>query len=225
MTTKKFSNALGNIGENYIDEAVNYTAKRKSNACMKWGAVAACFALVAVLGIGVFQSGLFGGQQIATLDNGNTITFIKTDSTVGQLDIAFQIETRDLTENEIKILFNDLPVNAYALFNAEDNSILGLEGMVDGMKLIVSVPGVSLVDAVIDGKENASEVNGVTVNAGYFVSEKTSIYYATLKLGESTIYIEHAGAKDKRENIKNEISAMIQKLIVIGEIDLSQLSK
>ena len=46
MTTKKFSNALGNIGESYVDEAVNYTAKKKSNAWLKWGAIAACFALI-----------------------------------------------------------------------------------------------------------------------------------------------------------------------------------
>ena len=46
MTTKKFSNALGNIGESYIDEAVSYTAKKKSNAWLKWGAIAACFALI-----------------------------------------------------------------------------------------------------------------------------------------------------------------------------------
>ena len=46
MTTKKFSNALGNIGESYVDEAVNYTAKKKSNAWLKWGAIAACCCLV-----------------------------------------------------------------------------------------------------------------------------------------------------------------------------------
>ena len=46
MTTKKFSNALGNIGESYVDEAATYTAKKKSNAWLKWGAIAACFCLV-----------------------------------------------------------------------------------------------------------------------------------------------------------------------------------
>lgn len=46
MTTKKFSNALGNIGESYVDEAVNYTAKKKSNTWLKWGAIAACFCLM-----------------------------------------------------------------------------------------------------------------------------------------------------------------------------------
>ena len=46
MTTKKFSNALGNIDESYVDEAANYTVKKKSNAWLKWGAIAACFCLV-----------------------------------------------------------------------------------------------------------------------------------------------------------------------------------
>ena len=63
-------------------------------------------------------------------------------------------------------------------------------------------------DTVIDGEENASDVDGVSVNAGYFVSGKTAIYYATFKLGESTVYIEHAGAKDESENVKNEIKSI-----------------
>lgn len=43
MTENKFSNALGNIKENYVDEALAYTAKRKS---IPWGALAACFLFV-----------------------------------------------------------------------------------------------------------------------------------------------------------------------------------
>ncbi len=46
MTTKKFSNALGNIGESYVDEAVTYTAKKKVNPLLKWGAIAACLCLM-----------------------------------------------------------------------------------------------------------------------------------------------------------------------------------
>lgn len=230
MKRKKISETIDNINPKYVSEATKYAedAKKKVHRTgwMKWGAIAACFALVAVLGIGIFQSGLFGGgEQIATLDNGNIINFIKTDSAVGQLDIAFQIETRDLKENEIKMLFNDLPVTAYAIFNAENHNILGIEGTVDGMKLIVSGPDVSLVDTVIDGEENASDIDGVSVNAGYFVSGKNAIYYATFKLGESTVYIEHAGAKDESVNVKNEISSMIQNLVALEELNLSQISK
>lgn len=53
MTTKKFSNALGNIGENYINEAVSYTPKRKNNTWVKWVSMAACLSLI-------IAGGLFG---------------------------------------------------------------------------------------------------------------------------------------------------------------------
>ncbi len=51
MTTKKFSNALGNISESYVDEAVNYTPKRKNNIWVKWVSIAACLSLIVMGGI------------------------------------------------------------------------------------------------------------------------------------------------------------------------------
>ena len=76
-----------------------------------------------------------------------------------------------------------------ALFNNENESILGIEGKYDDMKLLVSAPGVSINDLVIDGEETASDVDGVSVNAGYFTSGKTVIYYATFELGENTVIL------------------------------------
>ena len=56
MTTKKFSNALGKIEESYVDEALNYVAKKKSNAWLKWGAIAACFCLIIVGVISIYPN-------------------------------------------------------------------------------------------------------------------------------------------------------------------------
>ena len=53
MTAKKFSAALGGIGESYIDEAVSYVPKRKKNTWVKWAAIAACLSLM-------IAGGLFG---------------------------------------------------------------------------------------------------------------------------------------------------------------------
>ena len=58
MTTEKFSEALGNIAESYVDEAVTYTAKKKANPWVKWASLAACLSLI-VLGVifgNVFRS-------------------------------------------------------------------------------------------------------------------------------------------------------------------------
>ncbi len=71
MNANKFSNALGNIGEKYVDEAVNYTPKRKKNAWVKWVSVAACFSLIA---IGVTIGNMFRAPNTPdTTDKGNNI--------------------------------------------------------------------------------------------------------------------------------------------------------
>lgn len=229
MRKNKISEAMGNINQKYVNEATAYTGKAKTARrpiWMKWGAVAACFALVAAIGFGLFQSGLFGGnEQIATLDNGSKINFVKSDGGVAQFDIAFEISTRDLTEDEIANLFGDLPVTGYVLFNNENDCILGIEGKYDDMKLLVSAPGVSINDLVIDGEETASDVDGVSVNAGYFTSGKTVIYYATFELGESVVYIENAGTKSEQETVKSDIVSSIQKLIALEQIDLTSITK
>ena len=58
MNTKKFSSALGNISASYVNEAVTYTAKKKSTPWVKWVAVAACLCLVVM---GLFP--LFGNHE------------------------------------------------------------------------------------------------------------------------------------------------------------------
>ena len=226
MKKPRFSNAVGNLDDDLIEAAAECKRKKKPNLWLKWGSVAACFALVAVIGIGVFQSGLFGGnEQIATLDNGSKINFVKSEGGVAQFDIAFEISTRDLTEDEISNLFGYLPVTGYALFNNEDDSILGIEGRYGDMKLLVSAPGIKISDTVIDGEEKASDVDGVSVNAGYFTSGKTVIYYATFELGESVVYIENAGTKSEQETVKSDIVSSIQNLIALEQVDLTSITK
>lgn len=68
--------------------------------------MAACFAVIAVLGVGVFQSGLFGNKtDIATLDNGNEIIFVKSETAGSSINIDGTITTRQLTETEAASLF------------------------------------------------------------------------------------------------------------------------
>ena len=55
MNTQFFSEALGNINDKYITEALNYH-KKKNITWLKWGAAAACACLVISLGTFLFTS-------------------------------------------------------------------------------------------------------------------------------------------------------------------------
>ena len=237
MNAKKFSDAMSELDTKYVDEALNYKKKAKKPGWVKWGAMAACFVVIAVLGVGVFQSGLFGNKtDIATLENGTEIVFVKSEMTASSIDIDGAVTTRQLTEDEIATLFPNLPVTAHAIFKTSDmdagNSpeLIGFEGNIGNAKMVISTTNISLLDTEISGNEEISTVNGTSVTAGYFVTdpnsngEQNAIYYATFKLGDSTIYVENAGAKTESETIKNDLATIIQELINNGALDLSAIN-
>ena len=62
MNASKFSNALGNVGESYVDEAVSYTAKKKNKIWKGLVTIAACLALVVSLSVGGAM--MFGREDV-----------------------------------------------------------------------------------------------------------------------------------------------------------------
>ena len=229
MNSKKFSEAMSELDSKYVDEALNYKKNAKKPVWAKWGAIAACFVMVAVLGVGVFQSGLFGNKtDIATLDNGNEIIFVKSETAGSSIDIDGTITTRQLTETEAASLFPNLTVTAHAVFRVEDTvsdsnkELIGFEGKIENAKVVISTTDIALLDTKIVGSEESSEVNGTSVTAGYFVTdpnsrgEQNAIYYATFEIGDCKVYLENGGMKDDSETIKNQLAEVIQKLTENG---------
>ena len=220
MKEKKLLRALGNVDNQYIKEAEPMKKISKITNRQKWVSVAACFVLVVVIGVGVFQSNLFGTKNdIATLDGGETITFVKND--LSQSSINLNVTTRPLSNAEIEMLFADLPVTADAYFDAD----------IGDTRMVVSKQGVNLLDTIIDGNTITSSVDGVDIDAGYFVTKsnsqgiKTVIYYATFDMGENTIYVEYSGVENESETVKNNLVDTILKLIENGAFDLSQIQE
>ena len=237
MNSKKFSEAMGELDSKYVDEAISYKKKAKKPVWAKWGAIAACFVAVTVLGVGLFQSGLFGSHtDIATLNNGEKIVFVKSDNVGGSLALDVDVTTKPLTEDETLALFSDLPVTANAIFLNSDidaggsQELIGFEGQVGNVKVIISTSDVQLLDTVIVGTEKVSEINGITIVAGYFVTdpnsrgEQNAIYYATFEIGDCEVYLENGGMKDDSETIKNQLAEVIQKLTENGNFDLTSFS-
>ena len=111
MRENRISAIIGNISPKYVNEAAAYSGgveETHFTRWIKWAGVAACVVLVAAFGIGVFKGRLFGTKEdIAVLDNGNTINFIESDSAMKQSDIALQLETRALEESEVGKLLSE----------------------------------------------------------------------------------------------------------------------
>lgn len=232
---KRILNVLGQVDEKYVAEAAPGKRANKKLTWIKWTSIAACLALVAVLGVGALQGGWFSSNDIATLDNGDKIIFSKSDISGSSVDLASNMTTRELTEEETRALFADLPVTANAFFTVDEQAagnaqeLIGFEGKIGEVKLIITTSDLPLLDTTIVGNEKATEVDGVSVTAGYFITdpnsrdEQTVIYYATFELGSSTVYVENAGAKAESEVVKNDLVAVIQKLIGNGELDLTSV--
>ncbi len=94
------------------------------------------------------------------------------------------------------------------LFSDSNKELIGFEGKIENAKVVISTTDIALLDTKIVGSEESREVNGTSVTAGYFVTDRNSvgeqnvIYYATFKLGDSTVYVENAGAKTESESVK-----------------------
>lgn len=222
MRKSRISEVMQNIHPKFIDEANEY-ARAKASArpvWRKWGAIAACVCLVMAA---VFAAELFWGfNQIVVLDNGDEIRFVKASGVSAQRDSA--VRTRKLTDDEIAEMFGDLPIAGYALFDEKDGRVLGIEGCYGDMKLLIFAPGIDIRDTVIVGTDTASDVYGVSVHAGYFISGKTVIYYADFQLGENTVYIENAGYREEGERVRKELASAVQSLILLENIDMTRIA-
>ncbi len=232
MKEKRILRALGEVESKYIEEAEPMEKTNKKVSLRKLLSVAACFALVAVIGIGIFQSGLFGLKtDVATLENGEKIEFAKSIPNLTSSDMDLHATVRDLNDAEIKILFADLPVTAYAFFDIDSHKMFGLEGTIDGVNLLIYKQGRSILCTEIGGRERTSTVGGVPVKAGYFISDinirgnTRIIYYAKFDIGDNYVYVKYAGLLKERNEVKNKFARTVWALIENGELDFSQIKK
>ncbi len=114
------------------------------------------------------------------MDNGNEIIFVKSETAGSSIDIDGTITTRQLTETEAAFFFQTLTVTAHAVFRVDDTvsdsnkELIGFEGKIENAKVVISTTDIALLDTKIVGSEESSEVNGTSVTAGYFVTDRNS---------------------------------------------------
>ena len=230
MKKEKLFDIIGDVDEKKVITAGRTMSDRKTirPAWMKWGAMAACLALVVALGVGIMPQ-LFGNQSyVASLSNGSQMTFTKgSENGISNLDIAV-VGMRTLSEAEASALFGDCEVDASVGFEEKTNEFIYLEGKLDNYKIVVTRSDVS-PDTIIDGEETASDIDGVKVSAGYFITnansqgKKNAIVYASFNTNNYTVYLETSGTESEKETLCNALAEEILKLIETLDFEFEQI--
>ena len=160
MRKEKISEIISDINSEYIEEAAVYTGKKNRQghyAWLKWSAAAASIALIVFLG-----TAILGRTYTVTLENGDTIKFVKNKFSGNLVEGKIECDTRDLTEEEIQQLFHDLPVKAYGLFDVDNHQLFLLRGMIGNVRLYVTTSDSLFSDAETMGYTGASVIEGIT---------------------------------------------------------------
>lgn len=227
MKKENLYEVLGDIQEEYVNEAHGTAKKKARPVWLKWGAIAACLALICAIGIGLAQKVGINQPYTTNLNDGSKITFVQSGTMISNLDIAI-VGVRPLGETEASAIFGDAAVEADVGFEENTRDFIYLEGTVDGFGMKVMRADVS-PDTVIVGEESKSSVNGVPVSAGYFLTKpnsqgnQTAIAYASFAVGNYTVYLDSSGTKEESKTICNALAEEIQKLIETASLDFSQI--
>lgn len=232
MKEKRILRALGEVDNQYIEEAEPLEKTAKKISLRKWLSVAACLVLVSVIGIGLFQSGVLGIKtDVASLENGEKIEFAKSNIDLVSSDMDLHATAREMNDEEIQTLFSGLPVTAFAYFDINSGKMFGLRGEIDDMELVITKPNRPLLCTEIEGRERISNICGTPVKAGYFISDinikgnTRIVYYAKFDLGDNCFFVKYGGSIKERDEIKSKLARTVFKLIENGELDFSQIKE
>lgn len=179
--------------------------------------LALCLAAVAALAL-VFANS--GGEQVYTAQlRGGTLRFFRSAQSSQQtFDFGVDVLMRDLTAQETGLLFGDLDIQAEGYFSAVDGSAMHIEGRGGNIKILFGLQGNALTDTVIETERTSSQINGVSVAAGYFITNKNSrgerniIYIASFDRGDASIYVECGGSLQESATLRMEIGKVVEAL-------------
>ena len=106
--------------------------------------------------------------------------------------------------------------------------LIGFEGNIGNIKMVISTTKISLLDTEISGNKEISTVNGTSVIAGYFVTDpnrqrgtETLFTMRPLRWMAARYILKMLAQKPTAKTTKNQLAEVIQKLIENGELDIT----
>ena len=170
MNSKKFSEAMSELDGKYIDEAISYKKKAKKLSWAKWGALAACFAVIAVTAVSILPNYLDQQGTIPPNDPHSVIADNSNDDTQPEAP-EICISMSDIIMNQV----DGFTSADYARYNPETD-----DEVVWNKEDIVAYYGTDLTPAYIPNGLTASPQNN---NVTVYIRQDSSITEDTVQLG------------------------------------------
>lgn len=174
----------------------------------------ACLTIVIILIIIVNRVGWYNPVHTSELIGG-TLNFYKSGNILqDSFDFGVEVTSRELTDDENRLLFGDLSIKSMGIFNSYDQTLIHIEGVSDNTKVIMSYSELTS-DWIVSGIEETSEINGVQVLAGYLITSENSqgikniVYYASFELNDVHVYVECGGDEKSDAIWKSEITSTV----------------
>ena len=224
---------IGLIDDDLIEEADNFKNTKPFYSIWKKTGLAACLAVI-ILG-GVFLTRLTGNHSIFPGENpnikkpgnfipspeikDNSLIFNKASGNTEDNKIYIPGHFwQELTEEELNAVLpglSDDKIPATAHFKG-DGTLFNVDvrtKMESGTDVYIQLaPGESILDYSFDNTPTESEINGVTVLAGYYEGDYRSICFSNFKMDDVGYYVEFSiDAKDKAfiENEKERFTELV----------------
>lgn len=192
MNTRKFSEAMGEIDNQYIQEAVEYQGKRaqKKSRWIQWGALAACLCLLCAGGIMLHQNSTSGIPDPAPVQIANPI--LKVES-VEDMEAYLDFDVPVL----------DKEIASYSIFVEDSYPTMGQITYADGSEFRMQY-GSGDISGIFGGTlVEQKEVGGVTVS--YYQYEDAT--YAIWEHNGFTFSYRYTAS-----NIDSELEVILQQL-------------
>ena len=252
MRSENIIMALGHIDDDIIEtvdtlrnrknrdahEQLSVTILRYSSSIKKrlyWKRlvpVAAFLVAIVIIAAAYGDNAGWFDNRVYTVDivGGETLRFYKIDVRSGSsLDFGSDVISKDLTTEENKAIFGEMPIAARSLFNSRNGELLHIEGRYDNTKIVLTTQRFSSIDTVIDTSRTTTEVNAIPVSAGYFITKANSqgirniIFIASFDISGYSVYLESWGVEDERETLREEIASAIV-TVIENEDEILKLS-
>ena len=187
MNTKFFSEAMNNLDNKYISEAINYRPQKK-NTWIKWSATAACLCMLIAGGIMLSQNTNIPSPNPVEISN----PIMSVDSVASMEDYL-----------DFKIPMLDKEVQSYDVFIVNTYPTMGQITYTDGSQFRMQYGAEEDISGIYNATLIASkDVDGISVN--YY--EYANITYAIWEQnGFSFSYVYTNGSS-------SEIETLIQKI-------------